>query len=217
MESDAEQACHELLLRLAGRLSDELLWRYRDWLSEGALSTLARTLPKSLLKYRIDLDEQEYHLLVAGLVPHGADRNQVSSTLGVDEPAPNGYIFASSAPERVKSVDSVAAILHAALRGRPEVGEVSESWRRGGAGGAADEDGPCRVLLVTARSGQTRLAGELQRVLRVLGDERPRVEVLPVGMELPEYHRAALAHSELVCVGALRSGEAAPGEGLVPA
>lgn len=212
MEPDAEGACHELLLRLAGRLGDELLWRYRDWLSEGALSTLARTLPKSLLKYRIDLDEQEYHLLVAGLVPHGADRNQVSSTLGVDEPAPNGYTFASSAPERVKSVDPVAAILHAALRGRPEVGEVRESWRRTGTGGAADQQDPRRVLLVTATSGHTRLAGELQRVLRVLGDEQPSVEVLPAGLELPGYHRAALAQSELVCVGAV--GSAA---GLVPA
>lgn len=217
MEPDAEEACHELLLRLAGRLSDELLWRYRDWLSEGALSTLARTLPKSLLKYRIDLDEQEYYLLAAGLVPHGADRNQVSSTLGVDEPAPNGYTFTSNAPERVKSVDSVTAILHAALRGRPEVGEVRESWRHDGAGGATEQHGSRRVLLVTARSGQTRLAGELQRVLRVLGDEQPSVEVLPAGRELPEYHRAALAQSELVCVGALRTGEAAPGEGLVPA
>lgn len=207
MESDPERACHELLLRLAGRLGDELLWRYRDWLSEGALGTLARTLPKSLLKYRIDLDEQEYQLLAAALVPYGADRNQVGSTLGVEEPAPNGYTFTSSAPERVNPVDTVAAILHAALRGRPEVGEVRESWRRGGACGPADHQGPRRVLLVTASSGHTRLAGELQRVLRVLGDEQPSVEVLPAGSEIPEYHRAALAQSELVCVGAVGSTE----------
>lgn len=209
MDTETEQSCHELLLRLAGRLDDHLLWRYRDWLGEGALSTLARTLPKSLLKYRIDLDETEYGLLMTGLVPHGADRNQVSSTLGVDDLAPARYTFTSSASERVNSVDAVSAIVHATLRGRPDVGEVRESWRHGGAG---EQREPRRVLLVTAVSGAARLAGELQRVLRVLGDEEPSVEVLPVGAELPEYHRAALAQSQLVCVGAVDAGS-----GLVPA
>jgi hypothetical protein len=47
------------------------------------------------------------------------------------------------------------------------------------------------------------LTGELQRVLRVLGDEEPSVEVIPPRFDLPGYHRAALADSELVCVGAV--------------
>ena len=34
--------CHELLLRLAGRLPDDLLWRYRDWAASDAIrDTLA--------------------------------------------------------------------------------------------------------------------------------------------------------------------------------
>lgn len=209
MDSETERSCHELLLRLAGRLDDNVLWRYRDWLGEGALGTLARTLPKSLLKYRIDLDETEHGLLSTGLVPHGADRNQISSTLGVDDPAPARYTFTSGAPDRVNSVDSVAAIVHATLRGRPEVGEVRESWRDGA---AEDGHAPRRVLLVTVVAGAARLAGELQRVLRVLGDEEPSVEVLPAGMDLPEYHRSALAQSEFLCVGAVDTGT-----GLVPA
>lgn len=66
--------------------------------------------------------------------------------------------------------------------------------------------GAKRVLVVTALNGLPRLADELQRVLRVLGDEEPSVEVLPPRIELPEYHQAALASSELVCVGAVDTG-----------
>ncbi|WP_158887618.1 hypothetical protein [Amycolatopsis anabasis] len=203
MDPDIEQACHELLLRLAGRLPDQLLWRFRDWLGEGAMSTLARTLPRSLLKHSIDLDQPEYRLLVAGLVPHGADWHQVSSTLGVDEVTQNGYTFTRSAPDWVNSVDSVSVVVHATLRGRPDVGEVRESWRHDGGAG---ERGAKRVLLITALAGMPRLTGELQRVLRVLGDEEPSVEVMPPRFDPPGYHQAALANSELVCVGAEGAG-----------
>jgi hypothetical protein len=198
MDPDIEHACHELLLRLAGRVPDQLLWRFRDWLGEGAMGTLARTLPRSLLKHRIDLDQSEYRLLVAGLIPHGADWHQVSSTLGVDDVTENRYTFTQSAPEWVNSVDSVSVLLHAALRGRPDVGEVRQSWRHGGVVGEGETK---RVLVVTATSGLPRLTGELQRVLRVLGDEEPSVEVLPPRFELSGYHHAALASSELVCLG----------------
>ena len=203
MDPDIEQSTHELLLRLAGRLPDQLLWRFRDWLGEGAMGTLARTLPRSLLKHRIDLDQAEYRLLVAGLIPHGADWHQVSSTLGVDDVTETRYTFTQSAPEWVNSVDSVSVLLHATLRGRADVGEVRQSWRRLGASG---EGGAKRVLLVTATAGQPRLTGELQRVLRVMGDEEPSVEVIPPRFDLPGYHRAALAESELVCVGAAGAG-----------
>jgi hypothetical protein len=203
MDPDIEQSCHDLLLRLAGRLPDQLLWRYRDWLCEGAMGTLARTLPKSLLTHRVDLDQPEYRLLVAGLIPHGADWHQVSSSLGVDESTDYRYTFTKSAPEWVNSVDSVSVLVHATLRGRPDVGEVRQSWRLGDASGELEAK---RVLLITALSGMPRLAGELQRVLRVLGDEEPSVEVLPPRFDLPAYHRAALADSELVCLGAVDTG-----------
>ena len=199
MDPDIEAACHELLLRLAGRLPDQLLWRYRDWLGEGAMTTLARTLPRTLLKHNLDLDQPEYRLLVAGLVPHGADWHQVSSTLGVDDVTENRYTFSGGAPDWVNSVDSVSALVHATLRGRPDVGEVRQSWRHG-------DGSPKRVLLITATAGLPRLTGELQRVLRVLGDEEPSVEVMPPRFDLPAYHRAALASSELICTGAVDTG-----------
>lgn len=199
MNPESVQACHELLLRLAGRLPDSVLWRYRDWLGEGALSTLARVLPRTLLKHDIDLDQRDHRLLVAGLVSHGADWHQVSSTLGVDEADRAGYTFAPTAPVKTNSVDSVSAVISAALRGRPDVGEVRECWRSAGDGRGEVK----RILLVIGLSDLARLAGELQRVLRVLGEEAPSVEVLSPQFEADAYHRDALANSTRLCVGAV--------------
>ncbi|MPY78357.1 MAG: hypothetical protein GEV04_07645 [Actinophytocola sp.] len=196
MESEDELACHELLLLLAGRLPDVALWRFRDWLGESKLSVLAGTLPKSLLRHGIGLDQREHALLSTGLVPHGADFHQVSSTLRVGETTRPRYTFSESPSDRANTADSVSALLDAALRGRPDVGEVRASWRRG-------ENDEKRVLLVTAVAGWPRLTGELQRVLRVLGDDEPSIEVLPPNFEMPEYHREALANSRPVSVGAV--------------
>lgn len=196
-------ACHELLLRLAGRLPDTTLWRYRDWLAVGALEVLAKTLPKSLLRHGIDLSQGDHALLVRALIPYGADSDQVSSALGVDDENQSRYTFTKSAPERLNTVDAVIAVIDAALRGRPGVGEVRESWRHEEADGQRPAK---RVLLVTAIAGWPRLTGELQRVLRVLGDELPSVEVLPPRFELGGYHRAALASSRTVSVGGEDAG-----------
>jgi hypothetical protein len=116
---NAELNAHELLLRLAGRLSDDQLRRFRDWLASGAT-----------------------------------------------------------------------------LRGREGLGEVRCAWRH------APDGRTHRVVLVTAVADQHRLAGELQRMLRALGEHEPCVEVLAPDFDLPPYHRLALDVSELLCFGA---------------
>ena len=57
------------------------------------------------------------------------------------------------------------------------------------------------VVVITGKD-----KGKRGSVLRVLGDEEPSVEVLPPRFELTGYHRAALTSSELVCVGAVDTG-----------
>jgi hypothetical protein len=187
--------CHELLLRLAGRLPDELLWRYRDWAASDAYAVLARSLPRTLLHGRIPLTDHEMRLLQDALVPYGAEPGAVSSVKGLDELPPTDYTFSPESPDRVPMGDSATVVLGATLRGRHGVGEVRSCWRIG-------PSGVNRVLLVAATTGHARLTGELQRVLRALGEHEPCVEVVPSGLDLPPYHRAALAASELVCAGA---------------
>ncbi|MBB5959007.1 hypothetical protein FHS29_005616 [Saccharothrix tamanrassetensis] len=194
---------HELLLRLAGRLPDDVLWRFRDWAASDAVAVLARALPRTLLHDRIGLTDREQRLLTDGLVPHGADLSSISSVKGLDEEPDPGYTFTPESPERVLMGDSATVVLGATMRGRLGVGEVRSTWRHGA-------DGVRRVILVTATSEPARLAAELQRVLRALGEHDPCVEVLPAGLDLPPYHRAALAASELVCTGAEADGHLVP-------
>jgi hypothetical protein len=194
--SDTDLACHELLLRLAGRLPDDVLWRFRDWAASDAVEVLARALPRALLHDRIGLTDLELDLLVDAVLPHGADRAMLSSIKGLDELPDPDYTFTPESPDRVSMGDSATAVLGATLRGRRGVGEVRSCWRLGGTDPVAK-----RIMLVTASTDQVRLAGEVQRVLRALGEHDPCVEVVPIGMDLPPYHRAAMAASELVCTG----------------
>ena len=72
-----------------------------------------------------------------------------------------------------------------------------------GAGSALGVDPTIvRVVLVTASADVIALTGEIQRVLRALGDPEPCVEVIPSELDPTPYHRAALAESVLVCTGA---------------
>lgn len=207
MPESADLAGHELLLWLADRLPDQQLWRLRDWLASGARGSLARILPRTLLRDRMAITEHERALLTVALHGAGADAGLISSIPGLDEPLPLRYTFTPESPDRVDMGDSTAAVLGATLRGRQEVGEVRGCWRHdhSGAGGAK------RIILVSASAGYPQLAGELQRVLRALGEHEPCVEVLPPGIELPSYHQEALGASELVCAGA-----AAPAGQLAP-
>lgn len=203
--SDTEWACHELLLRLAGRLPDDILWRYRDWAATDAVVVLARALPRALLHDRIGLTDLEMNLLADAVLSNGADRAMLSSVEGVDELHESGYTFTAESPDRVAMGDSATAVLGATLRGRQGVGEVRSSWRQGGADQVAR-----RIVLIAATTGHARLTGEVQRVLRALGEHDPCVEVVPLGMELPPYHQAALAASEPICTGAEVDGHLVP-------
>jgi len=207
MDSNTETDCHELLLRLAGRLADRHLWRFRDWLAAGAVSALAHALPLTLLRERVPITAQESRLLTGSLSAAGADADRLNAVPWVDEIAELDYTFTSESPEWVMMGDSVAVVLGAILRDRTEVGQVRACWRAHRSGG-----GPItRVILVSATTRYARLAGDLQRVLRALGSHEPSVEVIPEGMELPPYHKAALAASEPLLTGVIdEAGQLVP-------
>jgi hypothetical protein len=100
MGDAAESACHELLLRLAGRLPDRQLWRFRDWLAAGALPELSQALPLTLLRERIGLTALECRILDASLRPYGADAGLLSSVREIDDVPELDYVFTPSSPIR---------------------------------------------------------------------------------------------------------------------
>ncbi|MEB3369628.1 hypothetical protein [Saccharopolyspora mangrovi] len=192
---ETDLLCHELLLRLAGRLSDRHLWRYRDWLAGGAADVVARLLPGTLVRERIALDDDEHRLLSDALLPLGADPAMVNAVLPAVVDTTPHYSFTIEPPAENVG-DSAVLVLGATLRGRPGVREVRNTWRRRDSGAAK------LVVLVSASDDCVELTGEIQRVLRALGDAAPCVEVVPKDLEPTPYHRMAIEESALVCAGA---------------
>lgn len=182
----AEGACHELLVRLAGRLPDELLWRMRDWLASGGTAALSAMLPRELLRNRIGLTDDERDLLGA-IGEWGASRRLLDAVLPmsrVEEPVPDFH----PGPE---GTDQAALSLLAVVRGHPGCVELRQAWRRPRDAGRDDQ----RIALVHGAERPWVLTGTLQRLLRAHGDRTPCVEVLPPHGEPPAYHKAAIIGS----------------------
>ena len=191
-DRSADQICHELLLRLAGRLPDELLWRLRDWLAGQSRAALGATLPRELLRHRIGLTERECELLAAAVGGWGASRRLVDAVLPVDTPDEAATDFRDTPVE----VDSAALSVLAVVRGHPGCEELFQARRSPVvAVGSRSAQPDQRVVVVRGGERPWMLTGTLQRLLRAHGDRTPCVEVLPAHGELSGYHEAAIITS----------------------
>jgi hypothetical protein len=175
-----EQAGHELLLALAGRLPDGVLWRLRDWLASGATAPVGAVLARELLRGRIAITDAERDLLAASAGRWGAPARLLDAVLPLDAPPATAAAF-RPAPD----VDTAALSALAVVRGHAGAADLLQAVRTG--------PGPeQRVLLVRGAATPWTLTGTLQRVLRAHGDRTPCVEVLPAHGEPSAYHRAAI-------------------------
>jgi hypothetical protein len=187
----ADLRCHELLLRLAGRLPDELLWRLRDWLAAESRTALSATLPRELLRHRVGLTEWECELLASAVGVWGASRRMLDAVLPVEAPDEAAADF-----RPMPEIDPAALSVLAVVRGHPGCQELLQT-RRGAvvAVGARSVRRDQRVVVVRGGDRPWVLTGTLQRLLRAHGDRTPCVEVLPAHDEPTEYHRTAIITS----------------------
>jgi hypothetical protein len=195
--AEQQRACHDLLVRLAGRLPDRLLWRLRDWLAEGAHTAVARTLPKSLLRHRVGITDSERELLEASLGCWGAPQRSLDTVLPILELTQPTVPFTAEldpaqtctdVPATGRWRDSVELSLIAVVRGNPGARELRRCWR-------LETPRPQRVVLAHVTTDLVATTATLQRVLRAHGDLTPCVEVVSPPLTLGPYHRAALRDS----------------------
>ena len=190
--SEAERACHDVLLAMPGRLPDRLLWRLRDWLSSGAHVALRTALPRALLRHRVGITEDERARLRTVVLAWGGPARLVDAVLHVDAAPDTGVTFAGAGAPGWDDTDLVLRALAPVAGG---VTAVRRAWR-------ATSGTPTRVVLVAAdgstRGGEAALTGAVQRALRARGEVDPCVEVLGPSASPTAYHRAALASAEVL-------------------
>jgi hypothetical protein len=188
---EAERACHDVLLAMAGRLPDRLLWRLRDWLASGAHVALRTALPRALLRHRVGVSEDERARLRTAVLAWGGPAQLVDAVLHVDAAPEPAATFVE--PGRGPGWDDTDLVLRALAPVAGGVTAVRRAWRNGPAA-------PVRVVLVAADTvgGEAALAGALQRALRARGESDPCVEVLGPSSTPTPYHRAALTAAEVL-------------------
>jgi hypothetical protein len=201
---------HELLLRLAGRVPDDVLALLRELVAgadhdgadhDGADQEEAAAILEGAFRadrIPVTLREAElarYLLDVWRATPGVLDRVSLL-------PAEPGLAFTFARPTASELADPVATAVASAaadLGGVTGVFLVGRRMVEGIDAGAAPEAGPRLVHLVELAAGAdpVQVTAGLQDAAAAAGDAGPRVEVFAVGAELPGYHRAALGAAAL--------------------
>jgi len=206
---DGVQACHRMLLRLAGRMPDELLAWSRDWLAHGELGDLARAVVFWAVSQDAVLTEDDAALLSrlvteadgdpSGLTqltledfdpfPYFAFGPEIPPDLGggTEEPADPGAQAGSAADE--------AAVL--AVAAEPGAIGLWRAWRFPADG--APWPPPKRVFVVeVAGVDAPGMAARVQERLAATGEQEPQVEVYQSGFQIPIYQDFARTYGELL-------------------
>ncbi|MBX6168240.1 MAG: hypothetical protein IRY84_11465 [Thermobispora bispora] len=182
---------HRLLLRLAGRVPDDLLTHARTMLGTGDLAYLPDLLTGSLAELGVTLVPRDAELLrrVPEALGAGAYPPAGLEQVGLTEETPaTTHRFAPGGP-----ADLTDDLLVDALTEREGVLAIRRALR-------ADPGEPRRVYLVEAAPGVPawELTLDGQRELTEMDDKAPQVEVFWSGEDLPDYHRKALARAALL-------------------
>lgn len=212
-------ACHWLLLRLAGTAPDDLITQCRQWLDQGQLLDIARSVTYAVLSQHFRLANPDIGLLAELRAADAAGSSALSmvSTADFEPMPPCGFaptraalgggrcaaadarpvpLLADAVPE-----DEVDRAAIAAADETPAVRALWRVWRFPGDG--APWPPPRRVYVVEVgfNGDLSGIAAETQRRLAAAGEVWPQVEVYPTGLdegELPSYQRLARGNGALL-------------------
>jgi hypothetical protein len=206
---DRAQACHEMLLRIAGRAPDGLLTRCRDWLAGGQLGDLARAVTYWAVSHDAVVSRADANLLSDLLAEAGADDPGLGQFVVDDDDVYPYYTFGPQVPaglaggpggtpdppEQAHTPAEHAAVQ--AVAAEPGVVGLWRAWR------FPDDQAPWpppkRVFVIEVADGdQPALAARVAGGLAAAGETDPQVEVCRSGDELPAYTELAMLSGELL-------------------
>jgi hypothetical protein len=214
-------ALHHVLLRVSGWAPDEIVYKAREWLSQGRPAEVAQTVVFMALAGRIPIAPADLSVLKAALRDEAANHDQLADLDLVAAAEPWWYAMSpvqprhhSEEPEDVPhsldltadptdvhhldalDVAAVAAVTDTEMDGR--VDGLWRAWRYPAA--PTPWPPPRRLYLVHAADPEPLpiLTAALQRALVRAGEAAPQVEAFTDADNLPPYQRMALAHSALL-------------------
>lgn len=222
---DQSAAFHQLLLRMAGRLPDELIVETRRWLAEGELVEISQAVVFAALAGRIAVTGAEATLLADVLGAAGEDVEALAALERSDADPQPRYGVAPVSPEVLTEhgpdvpysidltvpypgpggpdgVDAAAAAAAASIAAGYPVRALWRFWRFP----AGDTRWPParRVYLLQAddEASLPGLAVRLQDALAAAGETHPQVEVFLDPDTLPAYQRTGLGFAALLWTAA---------------
>ena len=199
---DGRAERHALLLRLAGRLPDELLTTARGWLAAGRTDELSRALTFAVLSAQLPMTGADILALAALVIEEGGDPATLSAVPVGEADAVVPWVFAAFDPATADAAEVVADPVDAAavefVAGIDGVRGLWRAWRLPAL--PTPWPPPRRVhVLETAPGADTASVGaRLQVALAAAGEPHPQVEAYPSGAALPAYQRLARAEGALL-------------------
>ncbi|GAB2931090.1 hypothetical protein GCM10027280_18390 [Micromonospora polyrhachis] len=208
-----------MLLRLAGRVPDELLTQARHWLAEGALAELARAVTFAVTKQHLDLHVDDFVLLGELLTDAGVGTAQLAGITQVDHDGLTPYVFQAVSPEvaakihqrggtvptsldltvdPAEPIDPLDQAAVSVVGDHPGVRGLWRAWRLPVDGSPWPPPRRVYVAEVTDPADCSALAVRLQHALAADGESAPQVETYPTGEVPPFYQRSACGSGALL-------------------
>ncbi|MEU4339269.1 hypothetical protein AB0F59_32250 [Micromonospora lupini] len=213
---------HRMLLRLSGRLPDELISTSRRWLAEGELVEIAQAVLFAALANRVEMTEDDVALLHVVLAAAGEDVEPLADLERTEDELVPPYGLAPVGPaDLAEHGDAVPYCIDLTLpyEGPGAVDEVDRAAVAAVATGidaialwrvwrfpAVDAEGPPprRIYLLQgdAEGALPALAAGIQQALEAAGETDPQVEAFLDPDDLPTFQRAAVGFSTLLWTAA---------------
>jgi hypothetical protein len=191
---------HQVLLRLAGWLPDDVLTDARARLADDRPGEVAMILTFAGRRTLLPMTDDDVELL-AGVLAAGGVHPDLPHT--VEPETELAWEFAPSpavADDELLVAELARADLVAAVSEEPTAHGLWRAWRIPGDGSPYP---PPRAVYVVAADGDLAgLAGRLQRRLTAAGDTAPQVEVVAVAGEPLDYQREACERGSLLWASA---------------
>jgi len=215
-------AYHRLLLRMAGRLPDELIFEARRWLADEEFVEIAQAIVFATLVGRVAVSEADAALLADTLTDAGEDVDALADIERSAADPPPLYGLAPVSPEALEAygddvpysidltgsydgpgaADEIDAVAVAAVGAQlADEAPAVALWRTWRFPAIDTQWPPARRMYLIQANDEARLpalTARLQEELEAAGESDPQVEVFLDLDDLPAYQRTALGFSALL-------------------